>query len=251
MGVFYQGTITPDSSGNGTNAKKIISWLVEKAGLEIVETVTDTTSTYKVYARPFGTSDVFFELYNSNSKLYIQTVGYSGSGSLSVNGVSGYTNHNRYSNSITITSNITYNVYACVTDSVVMIGVNKTADALVKLTEMCSGQTVYGGGYFTTSGAVPFADLSCIFEGNPTDLSDLPRLAMEGQVENSNGYVRARPIVFYCTNYNFIGLLANPADLCCIVSAGSVLSNSLWTEYNIAGHRFIGTGYGGRFIKIS
>ena len=254
MGAFYQESITLDSSNYGTNAKKIISWIIEKARLDIVEVVSDTTATYSVYVSAFGSSDVVYKLYNSSGNLYSCPYFYTGSGSYTVNGVSGYgqVDGNGYATSATsLTQGATYTLCACVADCIIAFGVkNNTFEGLFfKAKEMCSGATYYGAYTFDTNSCrYPYFSLYGLAILKDNLANEISRESMETA---NNGYIRARPLVFYSSALSFFGQLTNPTDLCHIVSDGAALSNTCWTEYTIAGHTFVGTGTSGSFIKIS
>lgn len=247
MGVFYKETVNIASADMGTELKKIVSWFVEKAGLKVIETITDTASTYKVVVGAYGNTDMVYEVYNSGSHVYIYAYVYTSNGNQTFGGRSGYatlpSNNGYYYKRDSFSEGGAYTIYACVMDGLIAFGIGSVVGAFAKMVDACSGLYHYAFSGLPGSSNHPLP--SYMVEGGVyAGLSSISALY------DDNGYTRVTPVV-WSSKIGFYGYLANPTDVCHIVTNGALANSQIWTEYTIAGHNFVGTGRNGFFLKIS
>lgn len=241
MASLTHVTYSAASSNYGTNAKGLFELLLTLfPEWEVVEVASDTTSTYSVYFRMMGNQDVLHHLGNSSSNLTFGMYYKNSEGTITIAGES-YKQQTGGA-PISITSSVTYDIYAIYEKDVLEIAYlryNATSVewSSVKFVDTCTTEEFVGAyvGYCSSS---PYINTSKyrIKDGTVQAITIYSMYSQGG----NNAYARMHPTCY--SGANFFGNLANSNLVYRGYSEGIPMKLTVLTEFSVGGVKFISMG---------
>jgi hypothetical protein len=212
--------------------------VVDNTSIELLETVTDTKSSYKAYYHAYNSSNAILYVYNSSNSINVSVFVLAAAGNTSVAGA-----NYQVTGTSTVNTSSWYSVGQMIDiftyegDSIIGFGFKRSGSSsydlcgtFYKLTEICA-ETDICAVSSACIGSYPYwakTDGSCFNSFTEVSVSEI-----------NNGYIYAHPIRYVSSALGAFTCFANPTEICRIISKGASKSMSIGDVITVGGHEFI------------